>query len=84
MPKLPSEPYFEGDLVEVIDHQETRENTSYAHLIGDCATVINPEAGSQAHGFARGLLAVQFPNGEVEAMFHWRFKLIKREVMWEV
>lgn len=84
MPKLPAEPYHEGDIVEVIQHSETRENTSYAHLIGKLATVINPAGGSQQHGNARQLIVVKFEDGSVEGMFHWRFKLYKREVTWEV
>jgi hypothetical protein len=84
MPLFPDTPFHEGDIVEVIQHAETIENTSYAHLIGERAIVINPAAGSQAHGRAASLIAVRFEDGEVEAMFHWRFKLVRRDATWEV
>jgi hypothetical protein len=84
MPRFPEHPYHEGDVVEVIDHRETRENTSYAHLIGKCAVVVNPNAGSRAHGRMNVIIAVKFDDGTVEGMFHWRLKLIHKQVKWEV
>ena len=84
MPKFPKEPFHEGDTVIVIEHEETRTNTSYAHLVGKHATVINPAAGTDSGGRAESLILVQFENGDLEGMFHWRFNIVKRQATWEV
>jgi len=83
MPKLPEIPFIEGDRVQMIDHYETRENTSYAYLIGEFGTVTNPRGSNQV-GYEQALLEVEFDNGEHEIIFHWRCLLVERQATWEV
>lgn len=84
MPKSPETPFHEGDTVEVKDHRESRENTCYAHRIGEHAIVLNPTAGSIVGGRVDSLVTVKFDDGTVEGMFHWRLRIIHKQVMWEV
>ena len=78
----PEIPFTEGDTVLVLDHGETRDNISYAHLIGEVGIVINPLAGSVPTK-EDALVEVSF-NGNMELMFHWRLQIIHKRVMWEI
>jgi hypothetical protein len=83
MPHLPEIPFLEGDVVQMLDHDETRENESYAHLIGEVGRILNPRASNQV-GREEALIDVEFDNGERETIFHWRCFLVKRRTTWEV
>jgi hypothetical protein len=82
-PLLPESPFFEGDTIRILDHPDTRGNTSYAHLIGKVGVMINPAVGLGPRSQAR-LVRVEFKDGTREDMFHWRVEIIYRQKTWEV